>query len=142
MANKGMPQGLPHTYFMANIFMLMVQEKYKIFFLGKMLFYVDDSVIFTNGAEDDITENSFIESVKSLNQEILACEQDLLDRDKRVNWILPKDYCYNTNDYGVHVHDAETENSFALFHAQIFPTTSLITFVIMLKVNNLCSGLY
>ncbi|MEG1244379.1 MAG: hypothetical protein RSD17_06050, partial [Oscillospiraceae bacterium] len=46
---KGMPQGLPHTYFMANIFMLMVQETYKTFFPGKMIFYVDDSVIFTNG---------------------------------------------------------------------------------------------
>lgn len=112
---KGMPQGLPHTYFMANIFMLMVQEKYKNFFPGKMLFYVDDSVIFTNGTEDDITENSFIESVKSLNQEIRACEQELLDRDKRVNWILPQDYCYSPGDYGVHVHDAETENSKSIF---------------------------
>lgn len=35
---KGLPQGLPHTYFMANIFMLIVQEKYKEFFPGKILF--------------------------------------------------------------------------------------------------------
>lgn len=112
---KGMPQGLPHTYFMANIFMLMIQEKYKTFFPGKMLFYVDDSVIFTNGAEDDITEESFIKSVKSLNKEINDSEQELLSKNMEENSILPHDYCYNTNDYGVQVHDAETENSKSIF---------------------------
>lgn len=112
---KGMPQGLPHTYFMANIFMLMIQEKYKAFFPGKMLFYVDDSVIFTNGAEDDITEESFIKSIKSLNKEICDSEQELLSKDTGENSILPHDYCYTTNDYGVQVHDAETENSKSIF---------------------------
>lgn len=112
---KGMPQGLPHTYFMANIFMLMVQEKYKIFFPGKMLFYVDDSVIFTNGAKDDITEQSFINSVKSLNEAINTCEQELLNNDNRANWILPQDYCYDAKDYGVHIHDAKNENSKSIF---------------------------
>lgn len=112
---KGMPQGLPHTYFMANIFMLMVQEKYKVFFPGKMLFYVDDSVIFTNGTEEEITPETFVESVESLNQKIRASEQDLLDKDKKANWILPQDYCYDTNDYGVQVHPAETPNSKSVF---------------------------
>lgn len=112
---KGIPQGLPHTYFMANIFMLMIQEKYKAFFPGKMLFYVDDSVIFTNGVEDDITRESFIKSVKELNQEIYNSEQKLLSKNMYIKSILPHDYCYNASDFGVQVHDAETENSKSMF---------------------------
>lgn len=34
----GLPQGLPHTYFMANIFMLIVKDIYSEIFNGKMLF--------------------------------------------------------------------------------------------------------
>ncbi len=35
---RGLPQGLPHTYFMANLFMLLIQEKYKEVFPGEMFF--------------------------------------------------------------------------------------------------------
>lgn len=54
---KGLPQGLPHTYFMANIFMLLVQDEYQKIFPGKMFFYVDDSIIFTNLKDIDFAKN-------------------------------------------------------------------------------------
>lgn len=47
---------------------------------------------FTNGAEDDITEESFIKSVKSLNKEIYDSEQELLSKGIEENSILPHDY--------------------------------------------------
>ncbi|MEG0900404.1 MAG: hypothetical protein RSF40_11940, partial [Oscillospiraceae bacterium] len=114
---KGMPQGLPHTYFMANIFMLMVYETYKTFFPGKMLFYVDDSVIFTNGIKGEMTLKTFAESVNSLNQSISSNERNLLnkDKDKESDWILPQDYCYKIIDYGVQVHPAGTPNTKSVF---------------------------
>lgn len=111
---KGMPQGLPHTYFMANIFMLMVQEIYKTFFPGKMLFYVDDSVIFTNGIQGEITPVTFAESVDSINYSINSNEEYLLDNNKNKG-ILPVDYCYAKNDYGVKVHCARAENTKSVF---------------------------
>ncbi len=111
---KGLPQGLPHTYFMANIFMLMVQEKYKNSFPGKMLFYVDDSVIFTNGINGELTEEIFAESVNELNQKIEAAEKELLC-DGMSDWVLPQDYCYDDNNYGVKVHPAESPKSKSVF---------------------------
>lgn len=115
---KGMPQGLPHTYFMANIFMLMVQEKYRVFFPGEMLFYVDDSVIFTNGINGTINEDLFNKSIDSLNISIEEYERSLLEKTSESNeftWILPNDYCFEDSDYGVKVHSGKTNNSKSAF---------------------------
>lgn len=35
---KGIPQGLPHSYFFANLFMILVKEKYNSVFPGEMFF--------------------------------------------------------------------------------------------------------
>lgn len=111
---KGMPQGLPHTYFMANIYMLMVQQIYKTFFPGQMLFYVDDSVIFTNGTEGEINFEAFTDYVDNINKSISANECELLENGNKDNWILPQDYCYEKNDYGVKVHPAGSKSVFSL----------------------------
>ena len=45
---KGLPQGLPHTYFFANIAMAEIEPYIKKEFDGDADFYVDDAVIFCN----------------------------------------------------------------------------------------------
>ena len=103
---KGLPQGLPHSYFMANIFMLLIRDKYSEVFPGEMLFYVDDSVIFTNGLNDYIDINLFEEAILALNKNIEKMVSDFLSNSNGVdNILLPLDYYYKKDDYKLKVHD-------------------------------------
>ncbi|MDF2844353.1 MAG: hypothetical protein K0R00_2779 [Herbinix sp.] len=45
---KGIPQGLPQSYFFGNLIMKEISDQYDIIFKGDSLFYVDDSIIFTS----------------------------------------------------------------------------------------------
>ena len=45
---RGIPQGLPQSYFFGNIYMISVSKIFKEKFPGIIFFYVDDSVLFTN----------------------------------------------------------------------------------------------
>lgn len=105
---KGLPQGLPHTYFLANLFMLLVKDEYSCVFSGEMLFYVDDSVIFTNGTID---KESFEASIAKLNDQIQKQEEILLS--KTTECILPSNYCYKATEFGVVVHQSNTKSVFA-----------------------------
>lgn len=110
---KGQPQGLPHTYFIANLFMLLIQEEYAKVFPGEMFFYVDDSVIFTNGTEDlPLNDNTFGICIERLNHNIRAAEQDLRNKNDGVNF-LPHDYTYQPEDFGVTVHDPDEKSMIA-----------------------------
>lgn len=64
----GIPQGLPHTYFFANICMIEVAKKFNEIFEGKSLYYVDDSVIFTNSITG--TLDDFVDKLNKLNSRI------------------------------------------------------------------------
>ena len=107
---KGIPQGLPHTYFIANLFMLLIKNKYEEIFPGEMLFYVDDSVIFTNGKDGYIDNSLFEKQIAELNNKIREEEKKFL---KTKTQIFPEDYDYNENSFGVCVHDANTKSVFA-----------------------------
>lgn len=50
---KGLPQGLPHTYFFANIAMAEIEPYIRNEFDGDADFYVDDAVIFCNCDKND-----------------------------------------------------------------------------------------
>lgn len=100
---KGLPQGLPHTYFLANLFMLLVQEEYDKLFHGSMVFYVDDSVIFTNGTDGSLDETKFLDLLKTLNRNISGSERRLLE-DSAHALTVPEDYGYTAADFGVKVH--------------------------------------
>ncbi|MCI8565865.1 MAG: hypothetical protein HFI39_06040 [Lachnospiraceae bacterium] len=63
---KGVPQGLPQSYFMGNIAMIPIAERFAEQFPGKSLFYVDDSVIFTNEVEESV----FQEKLQRLNESL------------------------------------------------------------------------
>lgn len=83
----GIAQGLPHTYFFANLFMIRVKDIYeKQFKESKMLFYVDDSVIYTDGKDSkgnllihEIFDPKNNELVKKINEDISSKISDLLD---------------------------------------------------------------
>ncbi len=65
---QGIPQGLPQSYFFANLLMVEIENHYKkVFPKSEMFFYVDDSVIFTNGIKD---ETDFNKSIIRLNKRI------------------------------------------------------------------------
>ncbi len=100
---KGLPQGLPHTYFLANLFMLLVQEEYEKIFPGKMVFYVDDSVIFTNGYNGNLNNSNFLELVDLLNCNIRSSEKKMLESNFHT-FNAPEGYSYPDEDFGVVVH--------------------------------------
>lgn len=100
---KGLPQGLPHTYFLANLFMLLVHEVYDNLFRGSMVFYVDDSVIFTNGTDGSLNEANFTAYIEVLNQNISEAERRILRRPDHT-LTVPEDFCYSNADFGVKIH--------------------------------------
>lgn len=110
---KGLPQGLPHSYFMANIFMLIVRDAYIKIFDGKMLFYVDDSIIFTNGRNNELSIDKFEECIKEINKEINQYEVE--SREHFPANDLPEGYVYNNDDFGVKVHTSKDQSSKSAF---------------------------
>lgn len=108
---KGLPQGLPHTYFLANLYMLLVKKQYEKIFPGEMVFYVDDSVIFTNGLNNFLNETEFKDCIAKLNENIFIKEKQLLNSNN-YTLQLPKDYTYQDDDFGISVHE-ELKSTFS-----------------------------
>ncbi len=73
----GLPQGLVQAYFFANIFMILVDQEYSAEFKGEMLYYVDDSVIFTNELDDE-----FEKQIERIERRINSC---VLEKTKNYN---------------------------------------------------------
>lgn len=71
---KGLPQGLPHTYFFANIVMVEIAKTInKKIPKSESFYYVDDSVTFANLSEDlnnDNINNQLGTIIKDINEEI------------------------------------------------------------------------
>ena len=100
---QGIPQGLPQSYFLANLLMIEIENKYrKVFPNSEMLFYVDDSVIFTNDISD---EKDFAEKIDKLNEMITSWVTSEF-KSESVN--IPKkliDYVREReNSYGISIH--------------------------------------
>ena len=95
---RGIPQGLPQSYFLGNIYMISIAEIFRKKFTGVSYFYVDDSVIFTN----DVREDNFKEQLKELNKQI-ADEANNFEDDSA---IYPEgtEKFYKSDLYGVNVH--------------------------------------
>ena len=115
----GLAQGLPHTYFFANIFMEMISLKYQEDFSGDMLFYVDDSIIFSKESMD---EDTFTKKVDNLNLTLCAFEdcfaQDCINRVVKDGdfsqsngnvGILPKEYTFK--DLHTYIHSPKEPHS-------------------------------
>lgn len=65
--SKGIPQGLPQSYFFGNLIMVNVSKRYRKVFDGEALFYVDDSVIYLKQELDD---DRFKKLISKLNSEL------------------------------------------------------------------------
>lgn len=120
----GLPQGLPHTYFFANILMVDVASKYEENFDGEMIFYVDDSIIFCNEVMDNET---LAKKVSTLNASIEALEDSKVEEcinklgkeqssllEPNTVGILPKDYTFK--NLHVHIHGANGDGSKSSVH--------------------------
>lgn len=79
----GLAQGLPQGYFFANLFMLKVKEIYDECFPGKKFFYVDDSVIFTNGIENVEKAN---EKIEEINKKINKYMDSIYNHPNNLTW--------------------------------------------------------
>ena len=97
---RGIPQGLPQSYFFGNICMIPIAEIFLKKFQGISYFYVDDSVIFTN----DVKEDQFGKQLDDINAEIAELEKELLDEtDTDLQpWFVSD--MRKSGFYGIHVH--------------------------------------
>ena len=105
--NIGLPQGLPHSYFFANLYMLLIKEAYEEAFGGEAVYYVDDSVIFTNKIEEKDSHADFENKIKKLNSDLNDKEQRLLEkvRQREPNDPSKIFYQYDDSSFSVKVHE-------------------------------------
>ncbi len=105
---EGVPQGLPQSYLFGNIVMMEIKDIYtNIFEKADMLFYVDDSVIFTNkyGQETDVDsiKKMFSDDLKSINNQLEKMTEKTNDSyTKYSNKLLDP---YFDNVYKIEVHE-------------------------------------
>lgn len=97
---KGIPQGLPQSYFFGNIAMIPIAEQFTAQFPGKSLFYVDDSVLFTN----ELEESTFLKSLEKLNNNIESMTVKILQKRKIV---LSKPLSELEQLYKIKVHESD-----------------------------------
>lgn len=101
---QGIPQGLPQSYFLANLLMIEIEKKYKkVFPQSVMFFYVDDSVVFTNDIAD---ETDLAEKIIELNQLIDKWQKK--DMSCKPNGLSDELYQYvkeRENSYGIEIHE-------------------------------------
>lgn len=65
---KGIPQGLPQSYFFGNICMLEISKIFDDSFRGRSIYYVDDSYIYTNLEIQD--GEYFVKQLTEINHKI------------------------------------------------------------------------
>jgi len=111
----GIPQGLPQSYFFANICMIEIAKKFNKIFKGKSLYYVDDSVIFTNSIDGSI--KNFKDKLNELNNEIKKISSKHYEKYGKNSHIE----IYNNSiyeftkevNYSIEVHNAEGKSTFS-----------------------------
>ncbi len=98
----GLPQGLPQSYFLANLFMINIEEIYKEVLPGEMLFYVDDSAIFTN---EIYNIEDFGKKIEEINYKIKLRLNVLYDKKNSNISNTVIDYVKDKKDtYIIHIH--------------------------------------
>ncbi len=98
----GLPQGLPQSYFLANLLMVEVEKFYKNILPGEMVFYVDDSAVFTN---EIIDVEDFGQKIKSVNETITAWMNGLYENNNQ--FLSPELLSFVSEKidlYGINIH--------------------------------------
>lgn len=103
---RGVAQGLIQGYFFANLFMIEVSNVYRKVFCGRQLFYVDDSVIFSNKNVAENDGKKFIELIDEAEAQISEFVRQEIKEEYKNNFILniSKD-----NDYKIKIHNPKNE---------------------------------
>ena len=100
----GLPQGLPQSYFLANLLMVEIEKFYKNVLPGEMVFYVDDSAIFTNEIKNI---EDFGQKIETINEKISKWMNDLYEQS---NDFIPSELrsfvAENIDLYGIKIHPA------------------------------------
>lgn len=99
---KGIPQGLPHSYFLANLLMTQIQDIYKEVLPGEMLFYVDDSVIFTNAIRNSLELDG---KIWAINEKLRSLSGSILPGFNRPEWE------YDEDAFTISVHDSSSQKT-------------------------------
>ena len=98
----GLPQGLPQSYFLANLFMVEVEKFYKNILPGEMVFYVDDSAVFTNAIKD---VEDFGQKIKAVNETITAWMNGLYkNKNQFISSDLLSFVAEKIDLYGINIH--------------------------------------
>lgn len=98
----GLPQGLPQSYFLANLFMVEVEKIYKDVLPGEMVFYVDDSAVFTNEIRD---VEDFEQKIKTINENISAWMKSLYKKKNEfISSELLAFVAEKADLYGINIH--------------------------------------
>lgn len=104
--NRGIPQGLPQSYFFGNLCMIEVKRHLvkKERFNGDAYFYVDDSVIFI---QSGLTAETFKKIIESLNEDLSdwCNESDKVASD--IEQYVTKDYMefHGKMEYKIKFHE-------------------------------------
>lgn len=98
----GLPQGLPQSYFLANLLMVEVEKFYKNILPGEMVFYVDDSAVFTN---EIIDVEDFGQKIKAVNEIITAWMNGLYEnKNQFISSELLSFVAEKIDLYGINIH--------------------------------------
>ncbi len=98
----GLPQGLPQSYFLANLLMVEVEKVYKNVLPGEMVFYVDDSAVFTNEIKD---VEDFGQKIKDVNEKITVWMNELYEKKNQfISADLLSFVAEKIDLYGINIH--------------------------------------
>jgi len=98
----GLPQGLPQSYFLANLLMVEVEKFYKNILPGEMVFYVDDSAVFTN---EILNVEDFGQKIKAVNETITAWMNGLYEnKNQFISSELLSFVAEKIDLYGINIH--------------------------------------
>lgn len=104
---RGVAQGLIQGYFFANLFMVEVSNIYRNIFCGRQLFYVDDSVIFSNKEITKNNGNEFGNLIQKAEDAINKFVEDEIKNQTIKNNIVTE--LSNNNEFTIKIHNPQKE---------------------------------
>lgn len=101
---RGLPQGLPQSYFFGNVCMTRIAQIVNDNFEGKAVYYVDDSYVYTNyKLEDKIGEIN--KKIKDIASEYINRISDSDAFVRQANFPNFQNFLDNKETYLIHIYD-------------------------------------
>lgn len=99
--SRGIPQGLPQSYFFGNICMIEIAKCIEKYYIGDAYYYVDDSVVYTNTGLDKIKEIN--NAIKKINWRGSSKEELCIDKQCSES--------YDKLQYSIEIHPSGVKSS-------------------------------